>query len=202
MLLTGFGARVAWRAHVGPSSFQPFELSRAAGQPLRERLQRARAWLASSPFATGALRVVAVASCILFLAAIGRMSGPARASPLIPVAASSGSNASPVPLPSPALAPSVMSEAPVAAPIAGRTSGRATPEDPVYVNEATAEELRRLPGVGVKRADAILALRVRVGRFQRIEDLLRVKGVGRRTLGKWRPLVRLDRRDPDAGAAR
>jgi competence protein ComEA len=74
----------------------------------------------------------------------------------------------------------------------------------VYVNHASVEELRRLPGVGPKRADAIVALRQRVGRFQRVEDLLRVKGVGRATLRKWRPLLRLDMppvRERDAGAA-
>ena len=30
-----------------------------------------------------------------------------------------------------------------------------------------------------------------VGRFQRVEDLLRVKGVGRATVKKWRPLITL-----------
>jgi len=74
---------------------------------------------------------------------------------------------------------------------------RASPADPVFVNTATIDDLRRLPGVGEKRAQAILSLRQRVGRFQRVEDLLRVKGVGRGTLKKWRPLVRLE--SPDAG---
>jgi competence protein ComEA len=62
-------------------------------------------------------------------------------------------------------------------------------------------ELRRLPGVGEKRADAILVVRKRLGRFSRVEDLLRVKGVGRATLRKWRPLVRLEPPldAPDAG---
>jgi competence protein ComEA len=80
--------------------------------------------------------------------------------------------------------------------------GRATPADPVYLNTAGESELRRLPGVGAKRADAILALRRRVGRFQRVEDLLRVKGVGRNAIKKWRPLVRLDvPTAADAGSA-
>jgi competence protein ComEA len=71
-------------------------------------------------------------------------------------------------------------------------SARATPADPVYLNAATETDLRRLPGVGAKRADAIVALRRKLGRFQRLEDLLRVKGIGRTALRKWRPLVRLD----------
>lgn len=74
---------------------------------------------------------------------------------------------------------------------------RASPDAPVDLNRATAEDLRRLPGCGEKRAEAILALRRRLGRFRRAEELLRVKGVGRATLRKWRPLVRIDA--PDAG---
>lgn len=71
----------------------------------------------------------------------------------------------------------------------------------MYVNYASMEELRRLPGVGPKRAEAIVALRQRMGRFQRVEDLLRVKGIGRATLRKWRPLLRLDApATADAGA--
>ena len=74
----------------------------------------------------------------------------------------------------------------------GASHGRATATEPVYLNQASIDELRRLPGVGPKRAEAILVLRQRLGRFQRVEDLLRVKGVGRGAVKKWRPLVRLD----------
>jgi competence protein ComEA len=77
--------------------------------------------------------------------------------------------------------------------------GRATPDAPVFLNHADEIELRRLPGVGAKRAEAILALRRRVGRFHRVEDLLRVKGIGRAAIKKWRPLVRLDAPAADAG---
>lgn len=72
------------------------------------------------------------------------------------------------------------------------SSGRATPESPVTLNTATMEDLRRLPGVGPKKAEAILALRTRLGKFRRPEDLLRVKGIGRGTFKKLRPLVRVD----------
>lgn len=87
---------------------------------------------------------------------------------------------------------------------AGSASGRATPESPVFLNLASESELRRLPGVGAKRADAILALRKKLGRFRRLEDLMRVKGIGRAAMRKWRPLVRLDApsEDQDAGAPR
>lgn len=71
-------------------------------------------------------------------------------------------------------------------------SARATADDPVVLNTATADDLRRLPGVGEKRALAILELRAKLGRFRQVDDLLRVKGIGRKTLQKLRPLVRLD----------
>ncbi|MBV9949507.1 MAG: ComEA family DNA-binding protein, partial [Myxococcales bacterium] len=75
----------------------------------------------------------------------------------------------------------------------------ATTQDPVVLNAASESELRRLPGIGAKRAGAILALRARLGRFRAIEDLLKVKGIGRATLKRLRPLVRLDALVPDGG---
>ena len=68
----------------------------------------------------------------------------------------------------------------------------ASEDDPVYLNEATVDDLRRLPGIGEKRALAVLELRKKLGRFKQVEDLLRVKGIGRSTLRKLRPLVRID----------
>ncbi len=112
-----------------------------------------------------------------------------------------------VPSPPPAAPAAAPASLPAAAPPGSHA--RATSEEPVYLNHAGAEDLRRLPGVGAKRAEAIVALRGRLGRFQRVEDLLRVKGIGRATLRKWRPLVRLDAppvpaalvaADADAGA--
>lgn len=70
--------------------------------------------------------------------------------------------------------------------------GRATVEDPVVLNLATTDDLHRLPGVGEKRALAIVALREKLGHFRRVEDLLRVRGIGRATLRRLRPLLRVD----------
>jgi competence protein ComEA len=70
---------------------------------------------------------------------------------------------------------------------------RATPEDPVDLNTARVEDLRRLPGVGAKRAEAILALRAHLpgGRFRQIEELLKVKGIGRAMIKRLHPLIRI-----------
>jgi len=69
----------------------------------------------------------------------------------------------------------------------------ASDEGVVNVNAATADELMRLPGIGPAKAAAILALRARLHgqRFARVEDLLRVRGIGRATLRKLRPLMAL-----------
>jgi competence protein ComEA len=77
---------------------------------------------------------------------------------------------------------------------------RASEDDPVYLNDATVDDLRRLPGVGEKRALAILELRRKLGHFKQVEDLLRVKGIGRSTLRRLRPLVRVDHTAAEGGA--
>jgi competence protein ComEA len=70
------------------------------------------------------------------------------------------------------------------------------------LNLATAEELQRLPGIGPKKALAIVLLRQRLGRLRQIEDLMKVKGIGRATLRRLRPVIRVDPAPAqDAGAA-
>lgn len=77
--------------------------------------------------------------------------------------------------------------APAAAPAAAASASAGV----VNINEAGADELVRLPGVGPARADAIVRLRERVRRFHRAEDLLRVRGIGRVGFRRMRPFVSL-----------
>jgi competence protein ComEA len=151
--------------------------------------------LRASPWTSIFARVVSVAAALAVLAWIGRVAtANANANATAPlVVALDASVASALPPP-----PAVAAPAPAPSPSA---RGRASPDDPVFLNQADETELRRLPGVGAKRAEAIVTLRRRVGRFQRVEDLMRVKGIGRATIKKWRPLVRFDGPPvPDAGA--
>jgi competence protein ComEA len=67
-----------------------------------------------------------------------------------------------------------------------------TPDGKVILNTATADELTHLPGVGPKRAQAIVALRTRLKRFKSPSDLLRVKGIGPKGLKKMLPHLVLD----------
>jgi competence protein ComEA len=67
-----------------------------------------------------------------------------------------------------------------------------TAEGKVILNAASAEELTRLPGVGMKRAQAIVLLRTKLKRFKHPSDLLRVKGIGSRGLSRMLPHLVLD----------
>lgn len=70
--------------------------------------------------------------------------------------------------------------------------GGVTADGKVVLNLATEADLMRLPGVGPAKAAAILALRAKMKRFRKVDDLLRVKGLGRRSLKRLRPLVLVD----------
>jgi competence protein ComEA len=59
----------------------------------------------------------------------------------------------------------------------------------IDVNRAGLEELELLPGIGPKKAEAILKWRSEHGRLARLEDLLEVKGIGRGTLERLRPFA-------------
>ena len=60
----------------------------------------------------------------------------------------------------------------------------------ININEAGAEELVQLSGIGPSRAQAIIAEREK-RRFRRIEDIIRVPGIGRKTFGRIRHSIRV-----------
>ena len=57
------------------------------------------------------------------------------------------------------------------------------------VNTASAAEIEKLPGVGKKSAAAIVAYRTEKGKFKTPKDLLKVKGIGKKTVEKIQNLV-------------
>ncbi len=61
----------------------------------------------------------------------------------------------------------------------------------VKLNTATAAELEALPGVGPALAQRIAAYR-QGRRFSSVDDLLKVKGIGKAKLERLRPLVEVD----------
>ena len=65
----------------------------------------------------------------------------------------------------------------------------AASEGTVLINEAEAEELLLLPGVGETLAQAILDERSLHGPFYYPEDLMSVRGIGPAKLEKMKPLL-------------
>lgn len=68
------------------------------------------------------------------------------------------------------------------------SGGEGSPAKLIDLNTATVAELDGLPGVGRKRAEAIIAERDKRP-FRRPTELLRIKGIGPKLFARLRPLV-------------
>jgi competence protein ComEA len=62
---------------------------------------------------------------------------------------------------------------------------------PVDINAADVEELASLPGVGPALAARIVEFRDKNGPFESVDDLLKVRGIGEKSLEKFRSLVKV-----------
>ena len=60
----------------------------------------------------------------------------------------------------------------------------AADEGKINLNKATAAELSQLKGIGMKYAERIVEFRDKNGPFKQVEDLLKVQGIGPKTLEK------------------
>lgn len=67
------------------------------------------------------------------------------------------------------------------------TSSAVAPTARVDLNAATYNDLVKLPGIGPVMAKRILEFRATQGRFKRLQDLRKVKGIGAKTYEKLAP---------------
>ncbi|HLV67641.1 MAG TPA: ComEA family DNA-binding protein [Polyangiaceae bacterium] len=116
-----------------------------------------------------------------------------------PSAAASGARVPCAPSPA-GSASAARSASPATAPPADGRPPALTEDGKVILNRAGLAELQKLPGVGAKRAQAILALREKLGRFRRVQDLLRVRGIGPKSLKKLAARIVLDDEPPKPDA--
>lgn len=87
-------------------------------------------------------------------------------------------------------------------PAADAAAPETQPSEPLAVlqparmnlNTATSRQLQRLPRIGPKMAERILAYRAEHGPFRRVDDLVEVRGIGEKTLEKLRPLLFVEER--------
>ena len=75
--------------------------------------------------------------------------------------------------------------------VASPRNTSAQPQGPrkVDLNSASADELDALPMIGLDRAKRIVAYRAANGRFESIDDLTKVQGIGPGTMKEVRPLI-------------
>ena len=73
---------------------------------------------------------------------------------------------------------------PAAAPKAGASEAR-----PVDINTADTAALESVPGIGKSLSQRIIAFREKNGPFQSVDDLLKVQGVGEKSIQKLRPYL-------------
>ncbi len=78
-----------------------------------------------------------------------------------------------------------------------RQYGRLTIEEIVSrvdINQATAEELEGLPGIGPVLASRIVEHRQKYGDFRRAEDLLKIDGMSKKVVGRLEDMVSFESR--------
>lgn len=62
----------------------------------------------------------------------------------------------------------------------------------VNINAADKEQLMTLPGIGPKKADAIIQYRQEHGSFGQIEDIMLVSGIGEKTFAQLAELIQVE----------
>ena len=69
---------------------------------------------------------------------------------------------------------------------AGSEATKKPPLKPININAATSDELQQVPGIGPVTADKILQMRKSYGAFKSVDDLLSIRGIGKKRLEKMR----------------
>jgi len=72
---------------------------------------------------------------------------------------------------------------------AGPSDQGNVPAEKIDINSASVQELQTLPQIGAVVAQRIVDYREKNGKFSKIEDIMKVKGIGEKTFLKIKPLI-------------
>jgi competence protein ComEA len=67
-----------------------------------------------------------------------------------------------------------------------------TPAEKININSASVKELQTLPQIGAVVAQRIVDYRKEHGKFSKIEEIMKVKGIGEKMFLKIKPLISVD----------
>jgi competence protein ComEA len=74
------------------------------------------------------------------------------------------------------------------APLAAQQN-QTKPGEKININSASADVLDKLPRIGPKVAQRIIDFRKQNGPFKKVEELMKVKGIGEKTFAKLKDLI-------------
>lgn len=79
-------------------------------------------------------------------------------------------------------------------------AAKPAPAGKINLNTATADQLTAVPGIGDKLAARIVEHRQKNGSFKSVQELMNVRGVGEKSLGKLEPFLSTGSADPKPAA--
>jgi len=71
----------------------------------------------------------------------------------------------------------------------GKKASKVIAEEKININTATVEQFQNLPGIGSSIAQEIINYRHEHGPFQKVEDIMQVKGIGEKKFEKIKDLI-------------
>jgi len=71
----------------------------------------------------------------------------------------------------------------------GEKASKVIAEQKININTATVEQFQNLPGIGSSIAQEIINYRHEHGPFQKVEDIMQVKGIGEKKFEKIKDLI-------------